>query len=71
MALDDRTSNRSLGNRTAQAMAGHLAELDRMYETGEARRLAALPDLAVPQIANGSLRELARWAGDAVRTASA
>jgi CRISPR system Cascade subunit CasC len=71
IATEDRTSNRSLGNRTAQAMAGHLADLDRMYETGEARRLAALPDLAVPDVANGSLRELAAWAGSIVRDAAA
>lgn len=71
IATEDRTSNRSLGHRTAQAMAGHLADLDRMYETGEARRLAALPDLAVPEVANGSLRELAAWAGSVVRDAAA
>ena len=71
IATEDRTSNRSLGHRTAQAMAGHLTDLDRMYETGEARRLAALPDLAVPEVANGSLRELAAWAGSVVRDAAA
>ncbi len=68
---EDRTSNHSLGHRTAQAMAGHLAELDKMYETGEARRLAALPDLALPEVANGSMRELAAWAGQIVRDARA
>ncbi|WP_294327605.1 type I-E CRISPR-associated protein Cas7/Cse4/CasC [uncultured Sphingomonas sp.] len=71
ISTEDRGSNRSLGHRTAQAMAGHLADLDRMYETGEARRLAALPDLAVPEVANGSLRELAAWAGSVVRDAAA
>ncbi|KQM59967.1 MULTISPECIES: type I-E CRISPR-associated protein Cas7/Cse4/CasC [unclassified Sphingomonas] len=71
IATEDRKSNHSLGHRTAQAMAGHLTDLDRMYETGEARRLAALPDLAVPEVANGSLRELAAWAGAIVRDARA
>lgn len=71
IATEDRKSNHSLGHRTAQAMAGHLTDLDRMYETGEARRLAALPDLAVPEVANGPLRELAAWAGAIVRDARA
>lgn len=71
IATEDRGSNHSLGHRTAQAMAGHLADLDRMYETGEARRLAALSDLALPKVANGSLRELAAWAGGVVRDAAA
>lgn len=61
----------SLGARTAQAMATHLADYDRLYETGEARRLTAMPDLAIDGIANGPLRELAAWAGSIVRDAAA
>ena len=71
IATEDRRSNHSLGHRTAQAMTKHLRDLDTMYETGEARRLAALPDLALDGIANGPLRELAEWAGSLVRDAAA
>ncbi|WP_019517440.1 type I-E CRISPR-associated protein Cas7/Cse4/CasC [Sphingomonas sp. Mn802worker] len=65
----DRTSNGSLGRRTASKLSDHLSAMDRMYETGEARRHAALPDLALDGVAGGSLRELAAWAGAAVRDA--
>lgn len=61
----------SLGQRTAQAMAKHLADYDGLYETGEARRLTAMPDLAFDGVANGPLRELAAWAGTIVRDARA
>ncbi|KQM13738.1 type I-E CRISPR-associated protein Cas7/Cse4/CasC [Sphingomonas sp. Leaf24] len=61
----------SLGQRTAHAMAKHLADYDTLYETGEARRLTAMPDLALTGIANGPLRELATWAGSVVRDAAA
>ena len=61
----------SLGQRTAQATAKHLTDYDRLYETGEARRLTAMPDLALTGIANGPLRELAAWAGSVVRDAAA
>lgn len=71
VATEDRTSNHSLGHRTARALADHLAAMDRMYETGEARRHAALPDLALGDIAGTSLRDLAAWAGAAVRDAHA
>ncbi|WP_343526967.1 type I-E CRISPR-associated protein Cas7/Cse4/CasC [Sphingomonas sp.] len=71
VALADRKSNRSLGNRAAGKLHDHLAAMDRMYETGEVRRHAALPDLALPAIADGSLRELADWAGSLVRDARA
>jgi CRISPR system Cascade subunit CasC len=68
--LVDRDSNHSLGHRTAQTMLGHLSAMDTMYETGEARRHAALPDLALGGIEGGSLRDLAAWAGGIVRTGS-
>lgn len=69
--LADRESNRSLGHRTAQSMAGHLAAMDAMYETGEARRHAALPDLRLAGVEGGSLAQLASWAGGVVRNATA
>ena len=62
--------NESLGRRSADAMLGHLSALDAMYETGEVRRHAALPDLKLANVADGSLRELAAWAGGVVRSAS-
>ena len=69
--LVDRASNRSLGHRTAQAMRGHLNTMDTLYETGEARRQVATSHLELLGIDNGSLRELAAWAGGVVRTATA
>jgi len=69
VTLHDRGSNGSLGNRTARAMHDHLKAMDAVYETGEARRHAALPDLTLDGAANGSLRELADWAGAMVRDA--
>ncbi|MEH3048596.1 type I-E CRISPR-associated protein Cas7/Cse4/CasC [Sphingomonas adhaesiva] len=65
----DVASNHSLGHRTAQKLLGHLQALDAMYDTGEARRHARLPDLALDGIADGSLREVADWAGALVRDA--
>lgn len=65
----DRDSNRSLGNRTASALADHLAEMDRVYETGEVRRQAAISDLKLANITDTSLRALADWGGEMVRTA--
>ena len=62
--------NEGLGRRAADAMAAHLAALDAMYETGEARRHAALPDLRLPAIKDGSLAQLAAWAGGIVRDAA-
>ena len=70
VALTDRDSNRGLGFRTAGALLDHLNAMDKMYETRESRRHAALPDLALANVPDGSLRELAAWAGDIVRTAS-
>ena len=69
--LTDRSTNRTLGHRTAAAMLGHLEAMDKVYETGEARRQMALPDLELAGIDNGSLRELADWAGGIVRDAAA
>lgn len=66
----DRDSNHTLGHRTAQALSQHLAAMDAMYATGEARRHAALPDLALDGVTGGTLPDLARWAGDIVRTAT-
>ena len=70
VALTDRSTNRTLGHRTAAAMLGHLEAMDKVYETGEARRQMALPDLELAGIDNGSLRELAGWAGGIVRAAA-
>ncbi|WP_375429075.1 type I-E CRISPR-associated protein Cas7/Cse4/CasC [uncultured Sphingomonas sp.] len=68
--LTDRDSNRGLGFRTAKALVDHLGAMDKAYETGEARRHMALPDLRLAGIEDGTLRELADWAGGIVRTAS-
>lgn len=68
--LSDRDSNRGLGFRTAATLARHLGDMDRMYETGEARRHAALPDLRLAGVDDGSLAQLAAWAGGIVRDAS-
>ena len=69
VALVDRESNHSLGNRSAAALTAHLAEMDRVYETDEARRQAAMADLKLDGVADGSLRQLAEWAGGLVRDA--
>ncbi len=61
--LTDRDSNRGLGFRTAKAMLGYLTDMDAMYETGEGRRHAALPDLRLAGVESGSVAALARWAG--------
>ncbi|HET9509727.1 MAG TPA: type I-E CRISPR-associated protein Cas7/Cse4/CasC [Sphingomonas sp.] len=70
VATTDRDSNHSLGNRTARALGRHLDALDAMYATGETRRHAALPDLALDTVRNGSLPDLASWAGGIVRSAT-
>ncbi|MEH3100967.1 type I-E CRISPR-associated protein Cas7/Cse4/CasC [Sphingomonas adhaesiva] len=67
VATLDRDSNRSLAQRTARALTDHLAEMDRVYDTGEARFQAAVAELRIDGIPDGSLRELAAWAGDLVR----
>ncbi|WP_347093943.1 type I-E CRISPR-associated protein Cas7/Cse4/CasC [Sphingomonas parapaucimobilis] len=69
VTLVDRGSNETLGTRAAKALNGHLGEMDAVYETGEARRHAALPQLKLDGVADGSLRELADWAGALVRDA--
>lgn len=67
--LTDPNSNRGLlAKRTATALTDHLAAMDRVYETGEARFHMALPDLQLAGVPNGSLRALADWAGGIVRT---
>ena len=62
--------NENLGRRTATQMADFLGGMDAMYATGEARRQAGLPDLRLPAVENGSLPELAAWAGGLVRQAA-
>ena len=62
--------NESIGRRAADAMAKHLADLDTMYATGEARRQAALPDLRLGGVDSGTLPDLAAWAGGVVRSAT-
>ena len=69
VALVNRNSNETLGARAAKALNGHLNEMDAVYETGEARRHAALPQLKLDGVADGSLRELADWVGALVRDA--
>ena len=71
VALVDRNSNHSLGNRTAAALHRHLTEMDDVYATGEKRRHSALPDLALPAVDRINLAQLAEWAGGVVRTATA
>ncbi|MDR6510484.1 CRISPR system Cascade subunit CasC [Novosphingobium capsulatum] len=63
--------NESLGRRSADALAAHLAALDETYATGEVRRHLALPDLALPGVDRLPLATLAQWAGGLVRAAQA
>lgn len=67
----DRGLNKPLGRRTAEAMQTHLSDMDTVYETHEVRRQAALPELTLTDVSNGSLRGLAEWAGSIVRDAAA
>lgn len=60
----------SLGRRTADRMAEFLGNMDAMYQTGEARRQAALPDLRLSGVEGAALPDLARWAGELVRQAA-
>jgi CRISPR system Cascade subunit CasC len=56
----------------AQAAQLYLEKVDAAYETGEVRRLMSLEDAAMPGADRvTSLKELARWAGAAMRTGSA
>ena len=61
--------NESLGRRTADKLAAHLAALDQAYATGEVRRQMALPELRIERVEEASLAELAAWAGGLVRAA--
>lgn len=66
----DHGPNAGLGRRSADALRKHLGDMDKAYETGEARRHMALSDFALDGVADGNLRELAAWAGGIVRSAS-
>jgi len=70
VALTDRDSNRGLGHRTAATLLAHLSAMDEAYDTGEARRHMALPDLRLEGVERANLRDLAAWAGGIVRDAS-
>ena len=54
-----------------EAAHRHLANLDRMFGTGEARRSASLSYRETPGSDAVTLEELARWAGEALRTGNA
>ena len=52
-----------------EAVRCYLEQVDAAYETGEARRMMSLEDAALPGAERvTSLRELARWSGDVMRT---
>ena len=44
------------------ALGQHLSGMDRLYETGEARRALHLTNEELPSAQRGSLREIAEWA---------
>ena len=69
VALDP-SRNASVGRATADGMAAFLAEMDRVYATGEARRQAAVTSMMLPDVPGGSLPELASWAGSLVLQAA-
>ena len=48
------------------ALKSHLETMDRLYETGEARRSLHTLNEDLPRAPRGSLGEIARWAKDAV-----
>ena len=50
------------------AARGHLEKLDNMYGAGETRRFASLGGREMPEAERLSLAELAKWAGEAIRT---
>ena len=50
------------------AARGHLEKLDNMYGAGETRRFASLGGREIPEAERLSLAELAKWAGEAIRT---
>ena len=53
------------------AVRDHLGRLDDVYGTGEARRLASLNGREMPEAERFSLADLAKWAGEAIRTGQA
>lgn len=48
-------------------LTDHLTEMDRLYETGEARRAMQVWNGEIPGVAPGSLRGVAEWAREIVR----
>ncbi|MCE2523978.1 MAG: type I-E CRISPR-associated protein Cas7/Cse4/CasC [Rhodobacteraceae bacterium] len=48
--------------RAESAIRDHLAALDAAYDTGEARRVMSLSNVAIPGATPGNLSELANWA---------
>ena len=53
------------------AVRDHLGRLDDVYGVGEARRLASLNGKAMPQAEQLPFAELAKWAGNTIRTGRA
>lgn len=53
------------------AVRDHLGRLDDVYGAGEARRLASLNGREMPEAERFSLADLAKWAGEAIRTGQA
>lgn len=53
------------------ATAKHLADMDRLYETGERRRALSLWNEDLPDAPRGSIREIAEWAKAAVLNGAA
>ena len=53
------------------AVREHLGRLDDVYGAGEARRLASLNGREMPEAERFSLADLAKWAGEAIRTGQA
>ena len=50
------------------AARDHIKKLDNVYGAGETRRFASLSGKEIPEAERFSLAELARWAGEAIRT---
>ena len=50
------------------AARDHIEKLDNVYGAGEARRFASLSGKEIPEAERLSLAELAKWAGEAIRT---
>lgn len=62
--------NQTFGRRTTQALRSHLADLDELYATGEARCHMATAEMQLDGIKKASLLELASWTGSRVRDAA-